>query len=120
MSISFKELLLESKEAIIFVNRGFSATNSCKVLSEKETEKIMNTLKNHKRANYELKYFIDSVEERSNEALVIKYGSTVFPLFAERGRLKLGIDIYGSSLCKLVKNININDLNKALKDAKVI
>jgi hypothetical protein len=118
----FKEILTEAEKATIFMNRGFSGSGLCKGLSEKETNSIMDTLKNHSRSDYELMDFIDSVdeEEKYSETLVIRYQSKVFTLYAANGRLRLGAG--GSELtgCKLVKKIDINGLSKALKDAPIV
>jgi hypothetical protein len=121
MATTFKELLTEAEKATIFTNRNYNGSSLCKELSEKESKMIISTLKDHKKSDFELFDFIESLDpdEKYSETLVIKFQSKVFTLYASYGRLRLGAGGPNLTGCKIIKNININDLNKALKDAQV-
>jgi len=125
--MNFKEMFLTESSATIDGNAGTSGTQLCRNLSTAEQKMIVEGLMNNKKF---IQMYSQWLEEAGNknvkytDPLVITFNNKKLTLYAANGKLRFGGNTaFGGQEkfydCQEIEDINVKELSKVLKTAKV-
>ena len=110
-----ESILLEKDQAIVPRNMSMvSGSSLCKTFTEKETRRIISTMKRHSSdADYKLADFIEDVEDadvKYSDTIVISLNNVLFSLYSSYGVLRTGAGGNTLSDAKKVRSITSNNI----------